>query len=284
MSHAKVFGPLSILAVGLGVMAAAAATAPTAAAAPAVSIDPVPDLAGALPAPSIPGLDLSISFDGFNLFQSGTADAETGVGTGGFAIASGAGSFASAGFGNSNFFDTAYATGQNSDAEANGGSFDAASANGDNAFAIDTEGSYNSASATGTDSQAFTEDGTFDNAFASGGGVAIVGGDSSSNPSSFDYGSAIGPNTVAEAGGISAPGEDAPSGGDIAMVFDELGTTGSKAFAGNGFGDLATVVGDGDQAFAGLPGSFDFAGIFGDNLGVLSSTGGNFIVGTLPPL
>jgi hypothetical protein len=278
MSHAKAASRLSILAIGLGIGAAAAATSPIAAAQPGLPVDPVPvvpDLA--LPAPAT--MNLAISIDGISLVHEGTAVAKSGIG--GIAMASGAGSFASAGFGPAGgLFDTAFATGTNSDAESGGGNFDSASANGTTAIAISTDGNYDSVSANGTDSQAFTEDGNFDNAFSSGGGIASVGG-VAGNLSNFDSASAVGPNTLAEAGLFN--GFTGPTGGDVATVFDPSGTVGSQALAGNGIDDIASVFGDNSSADAGLPGSFDLAAVFGNHL-MADAIGGNFMVDILPHL
>ncbi len=133
MNHAKAIGRLSILAVGLGI---GIGTAATAAAAPTMPVDPVPvvpDLP--LPAADIPGLDLSISFDGFSLFQSGAAEAETG--TGDFAIAFGNDSFAQAGTGlaGAGTSDTAMAFGTDSLAVSGNGNLDTSISSGVSSFA-----------------------------------------------------------------------------------------------------------------------------------------------------
>jgi hypothetical protein len=264
MNHAKAIGRLSILAVGLGIGAAAAATAPTAAAAPTMPVDPVPVVPDLLVPAADPaaGPDLSISFDGFSLFQSGTADAETGMGTGSLAIASGADSFASAGTGEegTGLFDTAYASGTDSDAESGGGNLDSASANGTDSFAISEDGNVNSAFASGLDSDATAADGNFDSAVASGHDSFANAGGFSDNLSSFDYASAVGTNSDAESGVIGA--FSGQTGGDIATVFDPSGTMGSEALAGNGI--------------------FDLGAVFSDGLSSTGAVGGNFLVDILP--
>jgi hypothetical protein len=249
MSHAKSIGRFGILAVGIGIGAALAATSPTAVADPTGPFNPfplIPDLPVA--AAEVPStLNLSISVDGFSLFSSGTAEAESG--TGDIAIAYGADSFAASGTG-----------------DAGTGIFDSAFADGTHTIAESGEGNFNAASA----------DGAFSEAGATG---------SSINSSSFDYASAVGAETNAEAGSFeSFPGSTAPAGGDVAIVFEPSGTEGSDAFAGNGFADLATIYGEGNFAFAGLAGSYDLAAIFGDSLGAAHATGGNFLLDILPSL
>ena len=264
MNRAKAIGRLSILAVGLGV---GIGTAATAAAAPTVPVDPVPvvpDLA--LPAPSIPGLDLSISYDGFSLFQSGTATAETGTGTFDFAIASGTDSVASAGTGavGSGLFDSAMAFGTDSAASAGGGNADNAFANGTDTVSIASTGNFNASSANGTDSVAISEDGNSDSAYASGqDSLAQAGGDSSTLTGNNDFAYYVGPgfgnNVGAFAGWV---GGESTGSNDVAEVFDPSGTVGSLAQAGDG--------------------NFDLGAVFGDALSSTAATGGNFLVDIVP--
>src|SRR5271169_3880264 len=110
-----------LLAVGLGIGAALAAT-PGVASADTLATDPLSWLAGpdlgdlsAAALPAAPTLDLAISFDGFSLFQEGSATATTTTGEFGLAIASGANSDATATGG---LFDTAFADGTSSAATA----------------------------------------------------------------------------------------------------------------------------------------------------------------------
>jgi hypothetical protein len=296
MNHARAIGRLSILAVGLGIGAAAAATSPTAAAAPTMPVDPVgvlPDLP--VPAADIPGLDLSISFDGMSLFQSGNAEAETGMGTFSFAIASGDDSVASAGTGEpgTRLFDSALANGTDSHAESGGGTLNGAFANGEGTIANAEDGNVNIASANGLDSHASAEDGNYNAALASGQDSEAHVGGTSDNLSSFDYSTAIGTNTTAESGGGfekipvlgEVPGGDASSGGDIAWVFDPAGTAGSSAFAGNGIADAAGVSGDDSFAAAGFDvggGNFDLGAALGPDLTSTGATGGSFLLEILP--
>jgi hypothetical protein len=243
-------GRLSILIVGLGVGAAIAAS--PAMASPGDHV--VPDIP--LPAADDSGgLNLSISWDGFSLFQSGTADAETGVGSGSFAVAFGDDSIAEAGTTSNSFLDSAYAIGDDS--------FAAAGADGAGG------GSADSASAFGAGSASFAGDGYFDNATASGvGAFAEAGGDNTTNlagigDNAFYWGPGQGDSgdVGALAGWI---GDDSTGSGDTAAVFDPFGVLGSLALAGDGNADLSAV--------------------FGDNLFSTAATGGNFLVDILPAL
>lgn len=246
MSRANAVGRLSILAVGLSIVIGTAATA---AAAPTMPVDPapvVPDLTIPAADPAA-GLDLSIWVDGVPLFQSGTADAESG--TGGIAIAFGNNSFANASTGQagSGLFNTAVALGNESDAQSGGGNFDSAFAD--------------------TDSKALAIGGNSDTAVATDGGFAEAGGNSSlSLPGNNDFayydGPAPSPDTGALAGFV---GDDTTAGSnDIAAVFDPSGTVGSLALAGDG--------------------NFDLAAVFGDALSSTAATGGNFLVDIVPSL
>jgi hypothetical protein len=263
MRHATITARFSILAVGICIGAALAATSP-ATADPASPFNPlpfVPDLTAA-PAEVPSTLNLAISVDGIPLFSSGTASAESG--TGGIAIAYGDDAFANAGGG------------------ADTGMFDTAFANGPDSVALAGSGNFDNSAASGIDSQAFSADGNFDSASANGtDSLAAVGG-FENVLSSFDYGSAVGTDTNAESGVIG--GFSGQSGGDIATVFDPFGTEGSTASAANGLADLASVFGDNSNADAGFAGSFDLAAALGDNLGTASATGGNFLLDILPSL
>ncbi|MGB9252704.1 MAG: hypothetical protein WCC28_23665 [Mycobacterium sp.] len=144
-TKSKAVGRFCVLAVGLGIGAAAAP--PTAAAQPGVPVDPVPvvpDLA--LPAPATP-MDVAISVDGFTLLQEGTATADSGTGDIAIAFGSHSEAYAGAGSAGSGFFDSAFATGSGSEAFAGDGNFDSASANG--------LGSAASAGGTATDVSSF---------------------------------------------------------------------------------------------------------------------------------
>jgi len=219
MNHAKAIGRLSILAVGLSI---GIGTAATAAAAPTMPVDPfplVPDLP--LPAADIPGLDLSISYDGFSLFQSGAADAETG--TGDFAIAFGNDSVAQAGTG------------------------------------VAGVGTSDTAMAFGTDSLAVSGNGNLDTSISSG--VASFaeagGGLSSSVAGNGDFAFYWGPAPSLDDGAIAGGLGGDTGSNDVAAVFDPSGTAGSLAVAGDGGNfDLGAVFGDALSSTAATGGNF----------------------------
>jgi hypothetical protein len=243
-TNSEAVGRFCVLAVGLGIAAAAAMASPTAAASPEAPINPgpvIPDIA--LPAPATP-MDVAISIDGYTLLQEGTATADSG--TGDIAIAFGANSEAYAGAGSAGpgYFDTAFASGSGSEAFAGDGNFDSASANG--------VASGASAGGTATDS------------------------------SSFDSASVLGAAGTALSG--AQVGFSGSSGGDVATVYDPFGTTGDTAIAANGLSDLASVTGDNSEAFAGLAGSFDVGAALGNDLISNGATGGNFLIDILPTL
>jgi hypothetical protein len=262
MGTASRIGRLGMLAGGLGVAAAVAATPGTASATTYIDI-------------SIDGVDI------FNGGGSATAESATGD----MAIALGPDSFALAegGFGD---FASAFSTGStgvqavagDDDAPgASGNDFDFASAVGNNSAAgagngilPDTIGSsFNFASVDGNASDAFAgANGSGDYASAVGDNVQSRAGDSllASVPSNFDWASAWGnlftPTTStieADAGGglVAFGGSN-----DLAFVVDPFGTIGSEAMAG-------------------LGNNFDLAGALADDLNALS-TGADGIFHILP--
>jgi hypothetical protein len=264
MRRATNIGRFGILVVGYGVAAALAVTSPTAVADPAAPFNPLPLIPdpAAVPAEVPSTLNLAISVDGFSLFSSGSAQAESG--TGGIAIAYGTDSIANAGGGgDTGLFDSAFADGANSTALAGTGDFDSSAASGAGSQAFSGLGNFDYAAASGTDS------------------LAAVGG-FKNDSSSFDYGSAVGTDSNAESGDFA--GFTGQSDGNVATVFDPFGTEGSTAYAGDGLADLASVFGDNSDAYAGLSGSFDIAAVFGDSLGTANATGGNFLLDILPSL
>jgi hypothetical protein len=214
MRHANRIGRVGMLAVGLGIGAALAAT---------------PWVASADPLPPFDPNDFAISIDGFTLFQTGTATATSG--TGDFAIADGANSSASAEGG---FGDFASADGTSSiavagdpTANAAGSNFDFASADGTSSIAeAGFRGSFDSATVIGNHSAANTGFGVFNHP---------------TNFADFDSASVLGDNSQANA--------DAGSN-DLAFVSDLGGSHGSVATDGGlifglpGNFDLAGAVGD----------------------------------------
>jgi hypothetical protein len=250
MVNARGGARLSILVTGLGI-AAVLACSPGIASADSsnawwATIDNLLG-GGGLPAVATT-LDYQVSIDGIDLLPTdgNTATANSGVGD--FAIAIGDGSTANAGAGDA--FGQTLAPGQ----------FDSAFAIGTNSFASAGQGDFNSAFADGTSS------------------VAGVGG-FQGIASNGDWASAIGAHTDAEAGVFEVAGQN-----DGALVFDPFGTVGSTAEAGDGNVDLASVFGDGSNAYAGFPGNYDLGAAFGDGLTSSGAQNGNFLVDIVPSL
>jgi hypothetical protein len=235
MSTAPRIGRLAMLAGGLGIAAAVAATPGTA------SADPFP--------PPFDPNDFAISLNGMTLFQVGSATATSGLGD--FAIADGANSNAVAdgGFGDFASADgsDSFAAAGSTLANATGNNFDFASADGIGSFAeAGFNGSGDSASVAGDGSVAFVG---FN---GSGDSVSAIGNDTLAEaglgtvavPANFDFASDWGTLTaIPDVATVDAIG----GSGDLAFVVDPLGTIGSEAFAG-------------------LGNNFDLAGVFGDNL------------------
>jgi hypothetical protein len=281
---------MGMLAVGLGV-GAAVAHSPVASADSSSdwlsSIDSV--LGGsALPAPSS-GLDMAISFDGYSLFQEGTANADTTTGEYGLAIAYGSDALASAEGGTG---DYALADGTNALAEAGGAPTDTG-ANYDTAIDIGNNASPGSiliddgAYAGNADLEAFsggsgtgaydtaidignnTNDATLggsDGAFAGAGGLAGNIGDGN-NDTAIDVGNNSGAydgshavdgngNYASESGSTTGEGEGvfSTSGNDNTAVADASYTTsfdGTYAYDGND--NYASVLGpENSYASAGI--------------------------------
>lgn len=265
MGTASHIGRLGMLAVGLGLGAAVAAT---------------PGIASAT-------TDIDISIDGVDIFNGGgSATAESAMGDMAIAIGPNSNALAEGGFGD---FASAFSTGIGAQAVAgddapgaSGNDFDFASAvnTGDglgsgfaaagNAILPDTIGSsFNFASADGLDSIAAAgNNGSGDYANAVGDNVQSYAGVSSNAavPANFDWASVWGnlftptsSTTEAFAGGfpLTLGGSN-----DVAFVFDPFGTVGSEAMAG-------------------LGNNFDLAGVLADDLNALSS-GADFVSHILP--
>jgi hypothetical protein len=248
MLGARAIARVGMLAVGLGLGAAFAATPGVASA--DSSGDPFGWLAGLdlFPAAGAPALDFQISIDGYDLIPAAETSATATSGTGDIAIAIGNGSTAQAGVGSA-FGET-----------LSPGEFDIAVANGTNSFASSGVGDFDSAYADGT------------NSFAAVGGFNGV-------LSNGDFGMAWGPHTDAESGVFST----VPSGNDVALVVDPFGTLGSSAHAGDGNFDLASIFGDGSTASVGMPGNYDLGAIFGDGLTSTYAQNGNYLYELLTP-
>lgn len=250
MSRAYAIGCLGMLAVGLGIGVAVAAT-PGIAAADSTDVDPAaldpsPLIADA--ASAIPGLNLAISIDGDSVFQSGTATASSG--TDDIAIAYGDDSVAYAGTTESpGTDDFAFADGTGSLANSGIGDDDSATAVGSGSEALAGAGDGNIANADGTDT------------------TAIAGGeDTPGTPNALDI---AGDDSYA-----SAVGND-----DFAYAGSDLGGTATTTDV---TGDMATIIGSFDNAYAGV-GSYDFAGVLGDSL-TSTAISGNDLFDFMPSL
>jgi hypothetical protein len=270
---------LGTLAVGLGV-GAAMAHSPVASADSSTdwlsSIDSLLS-GGALPAPSS-GLDLAISFDGYSLFQEGSANADTTTGEYGLAIAYGSDALASAEGGTG---DYAFADGTNALADAGGGlgdtgaNYDSAIDIGNNdlplegfadgAYAGNSDligaidggtGSYDTAIDIGNN----TSDGSLggaDGSFAGAGGLIPGGSGDGNNNTAIDIGNNSGFNDGSHAGAGNgnyasesgsttggAEGAYAASGNDNTAVSDASYTEGGDdVYAGNGNDNYASIIG-----------------------------------------
>ena len=263
MGTATRIGRLSLLAAGLGIGAALAAT---------------PGVASAD--------DIQISIDGFDLFPTAgnTASAVSGMGDIAIAIGPNSDAFAEGGFGD---YASAFSIGStgatavagDGTAGATGNNFDFASAVGNfvnaeagdniNKFPDTTGSSFDFANAVGGDGP-----GAGSSAFAGFNG-------------SGDSASAVGDNVLSEAGlsGNAA----APANFDSASVLGNLTTpttNTAEAIAGSGgSNDLAFVTDPfgtiGSEATAGLGNNFDLAGALGDNLNA-TATGMDFVFHILP--
>jgi len=223
MNRANAIGGLGMLAVGLAIGAAVAATSGIAAA-DSTAIDPAafdPSALVADPAQAASGLDVAISIDGSTLFQEGTATAYSGTD------------------------DIAIAYGSDAIATAGAGTGDYAFADGTNAQAYSGVGNDDSATAIGADSFAVAGTGNGDTAFADGSGTGAIAGESNSGTVDVAgddcYASAVGNDDFAYAGpDIGSVPSTTDVTGDIASV---IGNS-SEAISGAGNYDFAGALGD----------------------------------------
>src|ERR1700678_2351464 len=148
MSRANAIGRLGMLAVGLGMGGAVAATSGIASAASTDIAPPAFDPSALIadPAPAASGLDVAISIDGSTLFQEGTATAYSG--TDDIAIAYGSDALATAGLGTG---DYAFADGTDAQAYSGVGNEDSATAIGADSFADAGTGNGDTGFADGSD-------------------------------------------------------------------------------------------------------------------------------------
>jgi hypothetical protein len=307
MVNARGVARLGTLAVGLGI-GMAVATTPVAAVADS-SADWAKDLFGgaALPAPSMPDVNLAISIDGYSLVSEGTASAASGKGD--FAIAYGDGASASAEGGNGDF---AFADGSDALASAGGVSTDTG-ANNDTAIDIGNNTGFDDAARAGnSDLDGGTDGGTgsgdtaidignnsafFDGSNAGAGG--LVGGVGNGNgDTAIDVGNNTGDvggpwaiagnDNYAGAFGDDTAGNDGAVAGDGDSNIAEAVGLNTYAFADGGNSNVAYVfdpfgTGVGSEADAGAYGNSDLGVVFGDGLTSTSATGGDYLYDILSP-
>lgn len=173
-------------------------------------------------------------------------------------------------------------------AQAYSGMGDVAIADGDHAIANASGGQFDTAFAQGTYAGSLVGGGDFDTAYALGENANAAAGGAGPELSNDDVAIAVGLNTAAESGAISAG--DVGSN-DTAIDFDPAGTAGGLAWAGNGDYDYASVFGDNSIAVSGADffnsnavGSFDLAEVFGNHLFAFDAGGANWLVDILPSL
>jgi hypothetical protein len=295
MRQARRIGRLGILAAGVGIGAALAATAGTASADP--STDPFSWIGGLdLGDLSVPAqaatLDVQISIDGMDLFPTAgnTATATSGVGDIAIAIGNGADATASGGI-----VDSAFAVGNDAGAYAGGGSgsnFDTAIDIGNNTGANDaTIASFgnddtaidignNTGDVEGPGANFGNDDTAIDIGNFTGYGEGSFAGYGNDN-----LAASVGNGSDANAGGYN---ESLLSNDNIAYVLDPTGTDGSYADAGAngstaGGYDLAAVLGGDEQgAFAtGAQNLYDIMTALGNESGTAASTSGGFLADLL---
>jgi hypothetical protein len=270
MKNALGIGRLGMLAVGLGIGAAVAAT---------------PGIASATS-------DFDISIDGIDLFNGGgSATAESGMGDVAIAFGPNSNAISEGGLGD---FASAFSTGSSGAIAiagsqavgANGNDFDYASAVGNNANAMAgypfaADGLPSAIPSSFDSASDFGGDGT------NGISVALAGFNGS-----FDSANAIGETGGATAG--LSPDADDPANCDHATFFgnlfldtreiggafagggpESLGGSNDTAFVDDLFGQVSST------AMAGLGNNFDLAGAIGDNLSA-DAFGADFLAHILP--
>jgi hypothetical protein len=315
MGTAKRIGRLGVLAAGLAIGAAMAATPGIASATTDMSnsLNGVDVFNAADTAQAISGLgdtvglgaagaaapattDIDISINGMDIFNGGgSATATSGMGDVAIAFGPNSVAFAGGGFGD---FASALSTGSfgalaiagDEASGAAGNNFDLATAQGNSSYAYagnpwgslpdTTPSSFDFASAAGGNSGVFAPS------------VAAAGFNGSN-----DVATAVGPHTYAEAG--YSPNAAGPGNWDSASVLGNPFTpTGdlTEALAGHGWGlsggsydtafinDLFGSIGSTAFAGAGIAGTdqnFDLAGVLGDNLNAVANNA-DFLAHILP--
>jgi hypothetical protein len=271
VKSARFFGRVGGFAVGLGIGSALVAI-PWAASADATgdllsSIDlgglSLPDAADS--ASSFDFSNMSLSIDGMNLFQDGTATATSG--TGDFAFADGAGSIANATGGTGN---TAIAEGVGAGSTADGGTGDYASAVGTDSFA-NANGTSDYASANGYMSEANTFIDHNTTVIANGANASVV------IDANNDVGIADGANSSAGALGsndLAAAFGDNSSASILEGNYDVAAASGSDSTALVELGntDVGAALGDGGSATV-ADASNSIAAAYGDLQTAVASFG-----------
>jgi hypothetical protein len=253
MANARGVARLGMLAVGLGIGLAVAATPGVAVA--DSSADWLNDLFGGAALP-VPDVNLAISIDGYSLVSEGTASAASGKGD--IAIAYGDGAYASAQGGTGDF---ALASGSEADVASGGLSTDTG-ANDDTAVDIGNNSGYDDAAWAGnSDLNGGTDGGT-----GSGDTAIDIGNNSAGND---NFASSFGDDT--------SVGEGAVAGDGDSNIADSVGPN-AYTFAAGGNSNIAYVfdpfgTGAGSEADAGAYGNSDLAAVFGDGLTSTSATG-----------
>jgi hypothetical protein len=270
MKNALGIGRLGMLAVGLGIVAAVAAT---------------PGIASATS-------DFDISIDGIDVFNGGgSATAESGMGDVAIAFGPNSNAISEGGLGD---FASAFSTGSSGAiaiagsqaADASGNDFDYANAVGNNATAMAgypfvADGLPSAIPSSFDSASDFGGDGT------NGISVALAGLNGS-----FDSANAFGETGGATAG--LSPDADDPANFDTATYFgnlfldtreiggafagggpESLGGSNDTAFVDDLFGQVSST------AMAGLGNNFDLAGAVGDNLSA-DAFGADFLAHILP--
>jgi hypothetical protein len=270
MVNPRCLGRLSLLAAGLGVGVAIAATPEVASADSSTdwlsSIDSLLSGGGLSGAPT--DLNLAISIDGHSLVSVGSATANSGTG------------------------DIAIAYGANSTAFAGGGYGDYAMADGTNALAKAGDAATG---ATGSNFDSATDIGNNDvvTAGAPGGaysGSADLNGGTGAGTNSFDSAIDVGNNTDggtvggddgAYAGSGGGIGADGNGNDDTAIDIGNNSGTYDGPAAVNGTSDYAVELGDNTGQYQGAgagEGNDDFASIVGNNSTV--DAGGDLVSAT----
>ncbi len=214
--------------------------------------------------------DLSVSYGGVQMVQTGTASA-TSEGVGSIAIAYGAGSQATA----SGWWNVAVVTGEGSSATAIGGMFNYVSVDGDGSEGVVSGGVSNTVNVVGDGSEGVASGGVLNNVSVVGDGsfVSASGGVLNSVSVVGDDSEGVASGGVANVVTVVGEGSAGTATGGIFNTASVVGD-GSGAWATGGMFNTVDVVGDGSGAWA-TDGMFNAASVVGDGSGAWA-TGGMF--------